>query len=76
MAGGTRSAFNELSEAGYNFSRGSQRAPSAGYSQGWAFLALDEPASTARFWDATFPAEEGKRDGFRWQGLFDSLRAA
>ena len=49
-----------------------QRAPSAGYSQGWAFLALDEPADTARFWDATFPAEEGKRDGFRWQGLFDA----
>lgn len=26
------------------------RAPSAGFSQGWAFLALTEPADRARFW--------------------------
>ncbi len=29
------------------------RAPSAGFSQGWAFLVLDEPADVARFWDVT-----------------------
>ena len=29
------------------------RAPSAGFSQGWAFLVLDAPAEVARFWSAT-----------------------
>jgi nitroreductase len=29
------------------------RAPSAGFSQGWHFLVLDEPAAIARFWAAT-----------------------
>lgn len=29
------------------------RAPSAGHSQGWAFLVLDTPADVARFWRAT-----------------------
>jgi nitroreductase len=43
-------------------------APSAGFTQGWAFLVLDGPADTERFWDATFPAE--RREGFRWPGLF------
>lgn len=32
------------------------RAPSAGFSQGWAFLVLDTPEDVARFWDATTPA--------------------
>jgi nitroreductase len=31
------------------------RAPSAGFSQGWAFLVLSDPADRARFWDATTP---------------------
>lgn len=31
------------------------RAPSAGFSQGWAFLLLDEPADVDRFWRATSP---------------------
>jgi len=31
-------------------------SPSAGFSQGWAFLLLDEPQDVARFWDATTPA--------------------
>jgi nitroreductase len=30
-------------------------APSAGFSQGWEFLVLDEPADVARFWDVTSP---------------------
>jgi nitroreductase len=29
------------------------RAPSAGFSQGWAFLVLESPAERARFWTAT-----------------------
>ena len=29
------------------------RAPSAGFSQGWRFLVLDEPQSVAAFWAAT-----------------------
>ncbi len=33
------------------------RAPSAGFSQGWAFLVLDQPADLARFWRATTPGE-------------------
>jgi nitroreductase len=32
------------------------RAPSAGFSQGWAFLVLAEPADRERFWAATTPA--------------------
>lgn len=31
------------------------RAPSAGFTQGWAFLRLDRPADVARFWRATSP---------------------
>ncbi|HEX2176195.1 MAG TPA: nitroreductase family protein [Nocardioidaceae bacterium] len=32
-------------------------APSAGFSQGWAFLVLDRPEDVRRFWAATTPAE-------------------
>ncbi|QCX26343.1 nitroreductase family protein [Nocardioides jishulii] len=31
------------------------RAPSAGFSQGWAFLRLDTPEDVTRFWRATSP---------------------
>jgi nitroreductase len=34
------------------------RAPSAGFSQGWGFLVLDEPADIARFREAARPAED------------------
>ena len=34
------------------------RAPSAGFSQGWAFLVLDRPADLARFWACTAPENE------------------
>jgi nitroreductase len=34
------------------------RAPSAGFSQGWGFLVLTEPADRDRFWAATVTAEE------------------
>lgn len=36
------------------------RAPSAGFSQGWAFLLLDEPADLDRFWAATTPEGDWK----------------
>jgi nitroreductase len=39
-------------------------APSAGYSQGWAFLVLDTPADVARFWRAT-SGDQVDRPG-RW----------
>lgn len=44
-----------------------RRAPSAGNSQGTAFLVLDEASSVARYWDVTLPA--GRRGSFRWPGL-------
>ena len=34
------------------------RAPSAGFSQGWAFLLLDDPLPVAAFWRATTPPDE------------------
>jgi nitroreductase len=43
--------------------RAALRAPSAGFSQGWGFLVLDERDDRARFWDAidapdwSYPAE-------------------
>jgi nitroreductase len=38
------------------------RAPSAGFSQGWAFLVLTEPAERERFWSVT----GGQDTGGRW----------
>jgi nitroreductase len=34
-------------------------APSAGFSQGWAYLLLDTPADIERFWSATTPPSGG-----------------
>ena len=45
-----------------------QRAPSAGFSQGWAFLVLEGPEQTARYWDALWPAE--RRAEFGWADMF------
>lgn len=39
------------------------RAPSAGFSQGWAFLVLDTRADVDRFWAATTPAPAARTDG-------------
>jgi nitroreductase len=44
------------------------RAPSAGFSQGWAFLVLEGKEETERLWSSTFDPDE--RESFRWQGLF------
>jgi nitroreductase len=49
--------------------KNAQRAPSAGFSQGWAFLALQGEAETGRYWDAVGPAD---RAAFPWPGLFDA----
>jgi nitroreductase len=35
------------------------RAPSAGFSQGWAFLLLDQPADVTRFWTSATPSGNG-----------------
>jgi nitroreductase len=43
-----------------------RRAPSAGNSQGWAFLVL-EGGDVARYWDTTLPAP--RRPSFPWPGL-------
>ena len=47
-----------------------QRAPSAGFSQGWAFLVLEGPEETARYWGALWPAE--RRAEFGWPDLFNA----
>ena len=47
------------------------RAPSAGFTQGWAFLVLEGREETDRLWDASFPSGDD-RDGFGYQGLFDA----
>jgi nitroreductase len=44
-----------------------RRAPSAGHTQGFAFLVLEGAEQVGRFWDCTYPAE---RSDFRWPGLF------
>jgi nitroreductase len=44
-----------------------QRAPSAGFSQGWAFLALEGAPETGRFWDAV--SDPDWRAGPRGSGL-------
>ncbi|NYG59156.1 nitroreductase [Nocardioides daedukensis] len=44
------------------------RAPSAGFSQGWAFLRLDTDEAVARFWRSTSPDPEASNtwlDGMR-----------
>ena len=38
-----------------------QKAPSAGFSQGWAFLVLEGKAEAARYWDALWPAPRTAR---------------
>jgi nitroreductase len=46
-----------------------RRAPSAGHTQGFAFLVLEGAEQVGRFWDCTFPSGE-RRSAFRWPGLF------
>ena len=39
--------------------RNAVRAPSAGFTQGWAFLVLDQPAAVEQFWGFTTPHQGG-----------------
>jgi nitroreductase len=43
-------------------------APSAGFSQGWAFVVLEGAEQTERFWDASFGDDD--RSEFTYDGLF------
>jgi len=43
-------------------------APSAGFSQGWAFVVLEGPEQTATFWGASFGDDD--RAQFTYDGLF------
>jgi nitroreductase len=47
-----------------------QRAPSAGFSQGWAFLVLSGKEETERYWTTTMSPE--RRASFGWQGMFNA----
>lgn len=42
------------------------RAPSAGFSQGWAFLVLDTPETVRGFWEAQTPAAAPDGQPDRW----------
>jgi nitroreductase len=44
-----------------------RRAPSAGFSQGWAFVVLEGPEQTGRFWEMA--SEPGWRANPNWPGL-------
>jgi nitroreductase len=48
-------------------------APSAGFSQGWAFLRLDTPDDLARFWRSTTPEDASETVGNEW---LDGMRTA
>lgn len=47
-----------------------QKAPSAGFSQGWAFLVLEGKAEAGRYWDALWP-QPGRAD-FGWPDMFNA----
>src|ERR1041385_3117250 len=49
--------------------RNAQRAPSAGFSQGWAFLVLQGEAETQLYWDTVGPEDTAS---FRWQDLYNA----
>lgn len=48
-----------------------RRAPSAGHTQGFAFLVLEGPEQVQGFWDITFPPSPA-RETFRYPGLFQA----
>jgi len=48
-------------------------APSAGFSQGWAFLRLETPDDLDRFWRSTTPADAAESVGNEW---LDGMRTA
>jgi nitroreductase len=46
-------------------------APSAGFSQGWAFVVLEGREQTSQLWDASFPSAEARSE-FGLGGLFSA----
>ncbi len=46
-----------------------QRAPSAGFSQGWAFVVFEGAQQTRQYWEAVGPHDA---DAFRWQDLYNA----
>ena len=59
-------------EAVDRITRNAVRAPSAGFSQGWAFVVLDTAQDRGRFWAASTP-QESERDMSAW---LDGMRTA
>lgn len=55
-------------EAVDRITRNAVRAPSAGFSQGWAFVVLETPEDRDRFWAASTPdaSERSERDMSAW----------
>jgi nitroreductase len=49
--------------------KNAQRAPSAGFSQGWAFVVLEGEAEVQRYWEAVGPDD---RAAFQWQDLYNA----
>ena len=49
--------------------RNALRAPSAGFSQGWAFLVLDQPTDVDRFWSVTSDSEDRESPDEWLQGM-------
>jgi nitroreductase len=47
-----------------------QKAPSAGFSQGWGFLVLEGRDEATRYWDALWP--EDRRQHWGWPDLFNA----
>lgn len=56
------------SQAVDRITRNAVRAPSAGFSQGWAFVVLETPEDRDRFWAASTPdaSERSERDMSAW----------
>ena len=50
--------------------RNARRAPSAGHSQGWAFLVFEGPDDVGGFWNIVWPGPE--REVFGWPELFNA----
>lgn len=45
------------------------RAPNAGFSQGWAFLVLDQQSEVEQFWEATTPPGKAVRPDAWLRGM-------
>lgn len=49
--------------------RNAVRAPSAGFTQGWAFLVLDQAVAVEQFWDATTPPSRAEQPDTWLRGM-------